>query len=84
MVKDGENGYTFNPVHDNPRALAEILARFIDNPDLIRSMGERSKKTVSSFTPETAANHLRGIIEFVLGSRDGGSRNFGKYPQKLN
>lgn len=41
-VVDGENGFLV-PAH-NPRALAKAMLRFIDQPELIASMGIRSRQ----------------------------------------
>ncbi|MEQ9619040.1 MAG: glycosyltransferase family 4 protein [Deltaproteobacteria bacterium] len=82
MVKDGENGYRFNPAHDKPEVLSNILRKFIDDPDLIQRMGEKSKKIASLHTPEAAANYMKYVIEFVLGYRDRASMEFGEYTQE--
>lgn len=82
MIQEGENGYTFNPDCDKPDDLAEIIKRFIDNPDMIRPMGEKSKILASSHTPKVVADYLKCIIEFVLGLRDRSSGKFAEYPQK--
>jgi len=82
MVQNGENGFIFNPALDKPEELSEILRRFIDNPNLVKRMGEKSKQLASSHTPKTVANNLKYIIEFVLGLRDGGSEVFSEYHQR--
>jgi glycosyltransferase involved in cell wall biosynthesis len=82
MVKNGESGFTFDPAHDNPEVLSEILRKFIDDPNLIQCMGKKSKKIASSHTPEIVANDLKYIIEFVLGRRERSSMEFNEYPQE--
>lgn len=82
MVKNGENGFTFDPTHDQPEELTEIIKRFIDNPHLIPRMGEKSKILASSHTPETVANYMKYIVEFVLGWRERNSEIFSEYPQE--
>jgi glycosyltransferase involved in cell wall biosynthesis len=82
MVTNGENGFTFDPARDKPEELMEIIKRFIDDPYLIQRMGEKSKIYASSHTPETVANYMKYIIEFVLGWRDGKSKVFSEYQQE--
>ena len=82
MVATGQNGYTFNPARDRPEELAEIMRRFIDDPDLIRRMGENSKQLVSSHTPKAVANFLKNIIELVLEGRDGSSIRLSEYQER--
>jgi len=84
MVKDGENGFTFNPARDKPEALSELLRKFIDDPGLARRMGQRSKKMASLHTPEAVANHIKYIVEFALGWRDRASMKIIEYPQEQN
>jgi len=67
MVQHGENGFIFNPARDKPEEFSEIMKRFIDDPNLIQRMGEKSKKIVSGHTPKTAVSNMKHIIEFVLG-----------------
>lgn len=64
MVVDGENGYVFDPYR--PEKLAVLMKRFIDNPSLIRSMGERSKQIIAPYTPELSAKHLAEVVEYVV------------------
>lgn len=64
LVTDGENGYRFDP--DIPEDLANKMRRFIDQPDLIDSMGSKSKQLMTHYTPETAAQFLTEVASFVL------------------
>jgi glycosyltransferase involved in cell wall biosynthesis len=64
MVIEGENGYIFDPYH--PERLAEIMRRFIDNQDLIVSMGQKSRQLISQHTPKDAAKFLADITYFVF------------------
>ncbi|AOY79094.1 glycosyltransferase family 4 protein [Moorena producens JHB] len=63
MVVDGENGYVFDP-HDSEE-LAELMIRFINNPDLINKMGEKSQQIMASHTLEAVSNSLADVVEFV-------------------
>ena len=64
LIKEGENGFIFDPTQ--PEHLADLMKIFIDRPELVRSMGERSGQLIRPFTPKTSANHLASIIETVL------------------
>ena len=61
MVVDGENGYLFDP--NRADKLAELMGKFIDNYDLIESMGKKSQATMSLYTPEAAGKALTSIVE---------------------
>lgn len=64
MVIEGENGYVFDP--HNPEALAEVMRYFIDKPDLIVSMGQKSQQLISQHTPEAAAKLFAEVTSYVL------------------
>lgn len=64
LIVEGENGYIFDP-HD-PQNLAESMRRFLDRPDLLESMGERSRQLIAQHTPETAARSFAEVISSVL------------------
>jgi glycosyltransferase involved in cell wall biosynthesis len=44
MVSDGTNGYIFDPY--NSQELASVMCRFIDEPELINSMGNQSQQLI--------------------------------------
>lgn len=64
MVVEGENGYVFDP--RDPATLAETMRRFIDEPDLIVSMGRKSQQLIAQYTPEAAAQSLAEVTYFAL------------------
>ncbi len=64
MVLHGENGYVFTP--GDPELLAELMQTFLDNPETIRSMGERSKQIMAQCTPSAAAQCLAEVAELVM------------------
>jgi glycosyltransferase involved in cell wall biosynthesis len=64
MVIEGENGYLFEP--QNPEEIAEGMRRFIDNPELAASMGEKSKQLIGQYTPEAAAKSMAEVAMNVL------------------
>lgn len=69
LVVEGENGYIFDP--SNAQELSEKMRIFIDNPDLIESMGESSRQLISQKTPETAAKAYVEVTSFLMKSVDG-------------
>lgn len=69
LIAEGENGYIFDP--RNPEQLAEQMRRFLDNPDLTPSMGERSRQIIAKTTPETAAQGFVEVTSFLVGKKEG-------------
>lgn len=65
LIAEGENGYIFDP--HNPSGLAEAMRRFLDNPNLIQSMGERSRQLIAKTTPESAAQGYIEVTSFLMG-----------------
>jgi glycosyltransferase involved in cell wall biosynthesis len=66
LITEGENGYIFDPT--NARELAEKMQIFIENPDRIKSMGEKSRQLISQKTPETAAKAYVEVTSFLMKS----------------
>lgn len=64
MVVEGENGYIFEPNH--PEAVANIMRRFIENPDLIATMGNKSKQLMAEHTPQAAGQFLAQTATLAL------------------
>jgi glycosyltransferase involved in cell wall biosynthesis len=64
MIVEGENGYLFNPL--KPEEIAEGMRRFIDNPDLIASMGKKSQQLIAQYTPEAAAKEMAEVAINVI------------------
>ncbi|AKG21131.1 glycosyltransferase family 4 protein [Calothrix sp. 336/3] len=64
MVVSQKNGYVFDPY--NPSELADMMARLIENPDLVVSMGQQSREIIAQHTPETAAQLFADVTSFVL------------------
>ena len=63
MVVHGENGYLFDP--NQPEEIAKLMCHFIDHPDLIATMGEKSKQAIAPYTPEAAAEFLKEVVLFA-------------------
>ncbi|WP_019502681.1 glycosyltransferase family 4 protein [Pseudanabaena sp. PCC 6802] len=64
LVVHGENGYVFAP--DDPDKLADLMQKFLNEPDLIPAMGERSKQIMAQYTPVAAAQCLAEITKLVM------------------
>lgn len=60
MVVDGENGYLFEP--NNPEELAILMQKFITQPSLIDSMGQKGYQLIKSHSPEEVVNFFKQLI----------------------
>ena len=67
LIVSGDNGYIFDP--SSAKELADKMQIFIDRPDLIESMGERSRQIISQKTPETAAKAYVEVTSFLMENR---------------
>jgi len=63
LVEDGVDGWIFDP--HNPKELAELMKRFVDNPALITTMGENARRKMEAFTPKAAAEFLKRVAIWV-------------------
>lgn len=59
-VRDGVNGYVFEP--DDTHRLVWAMRQFIENRDLIHTMGARSAEFMSAQTPSSAAEALKAVL----------------------
>lgn len=66
LIQEGENGYIFEP--QNPCKLAEAMSKLIHDPDLLKSMGDKSHEIMAQYSPEAAAQFLADVTTFVLKS----------------
>lgn len=64
LVVDGENGYVFAP--DAPEELANLMQKFLDSPEAIAKMGDKSKQIMAQYTPVAAAKCLAQVTEQVM------------------
>jgi glycosyltransferase involved in cell wall biosynthesis len=64
LVIPGENGDVFAP--DDPVKLADLMQQFLDRPDLIPMMGDRSRQLMAQYTPQAAAQRLADLTEVVM------------------
>ena len=63
-VAEGENGYAFDPV-DSAR-LAELMAKFMDDPTLITRFSQRSREIASKYTVPRAVAALVEATDLAL------------------
>lgn len=56
LVKNGKNGYTFNPYDTDE--LAAIMEKFVSEPDKIKSFGKVSKEIIKKYSPEQVAQEM--------------------------
>jgi glycosyltransferase involved in cell wall biosynthesis len=64
MIVDGENGHLFDP--NNTQELTDLMRQFIDNPNLIPLMGNKSRQLVDQHNPETAAQFIFDVATNVM------------------
>jgi glycosyltransferase involved in cell wall biosynthesis len=67
LVDPAVNGFIFDPY--NPQELADYMARFIQQPELVAEFGARSKQKIAPYTPECAADVLAGVARRILNSK---------------
>ena len=64
LVREGENGYCYDPYE--PQQLAALMSLFLDDPKLNISMGQKSQELMANYTPEIAAQFLSKVTEFMF------------------
>ena len=65
LIQDGENGLVF-PNRDS-QALAGCVARLMDDPALLRKLGEGAKRSFEeNYTGEIFAKHVEDVYRDVL------------------
>ncbi|HAX77123.1 MAG TPA: glycosyl transferase [Cyanobacteria bacterium UBA11372] len=64
LIVNGENGYVFAP--DAAAELANLMQKFLDFPDEIAKMGDKSKQIMAQYTPMAAAKCLAEVTELVM------------------
>lgn len=63
LIVHGQNGYLFEP--GQIEKLAEFMQQFIDKPEIIERMSQSSEQIMAAYTPESAAQFLNGIVQFL-------------------
>lgn len=64
MVMQEENGMVYDP--HCPEDLAKHMSRFIDEPQLIATMGHKSQEIMSHHTPADAITSFERAVELVI------------------
>lgn len=64
LLMHNQNGYIFPSQHTEK--LAELMSRFIDNPELITQMGTKSQLLIADYTPKSAAQFLAEVTDCIL------------------
>ncbi len=72
IIKEGENGYCFDPY--NIQETAEIMSRFILEPSLAKTMGQKSQEIMTQYSPDAAAQFLTEVTAFVTSPSSGKSK----------
>jgi glycosyltransferase involved in cell wall biosynthesis len=63
LVKEGENGFTFDPLY--PEQLANHMVWMHKNENRLHAMGQRSFQIVQQYSPETFARNIRDLYQRV-------------------
>ena len=67
MVRDGVNGFVFDPFNTN--VLTDYMAAFVRDPDKAVRFGRRSRELIAPYSTERAAVRMGEIVEQVLAER---------------
>ncbi len=70
LVKDGENGFRFDP--SDAGALSAALAKVADDPQARDAMAARSREIIAAWTPENFANNFWKAVR-VGGGKSAGA-----------
>ncbi|MBE9141492.1 glycosyltransferase family 4 protein [Nodosilinea sp. LEGE 07088] len=68
LIVHGENGYVFSP--DDSDGLANLMETFLNYPDKIQKMGDKSREIMARYTPQAAVECLAEVTELVLNGRN--------------
>ncbi len=64
LVVEGDNGYIFDPYR--PEELAQKMKHFLNQPELIKQMGDRAQAMIAQTNPQTAAAGFVEVINWVM------------------
>lgn len=67
LIVPSENGDLFDP--QQPEALATLLGRYIQQPQLLTSMKTAAQKTIAPHTPAAAVEEFANVVRQVLATR---------------
>ena len=60
LIQDGVNGFVVDPL--DVKSLANLMLRFVKQPQLIKEMGQRAKVKMKQFTPDRAVEFLAEVV----------------------
>ena len=64
FVLEGENGHLFDPYA--PETLAALMQKFIEQPESIAAMGEKSQQLIATHTPELVADFfMKSVLKIT-------------------
>jgi glycosyltransferase involved in cell wall biosynthesis len=66
LLVPGENGELFDPHH--PAELAALMARAIQQPQMLATMGANARRMTAQYTPTAAVDNFQIVVDRVLGS----------------
>ena len=64
VIVAGENGELFDPHH--PAELAALMARAIQQPELLETMGANARRMTAQYTPTAAVDNFQMVVDRVL------------------
>jgi len=64
LVSERINGFTFEPKDEQD--LQKKLAFFVDHPQEVKQMGERSREIIANFSPQKAAQQMMKCVVTVV------------------
>jgi glycosyltransferase involved in cell wall biosynthesis len=66
LVKEGENGWTFDPYHEEQ--MAGLMLKVSTDENLRKTMGVRSRQIIAEWGPERFASGVKSAVESALSS----------------
>ena len=64
LVDDGVNGFLYKA--DSPEDLAHVIARVLNNPDLLRTVSDNARASPQKFSIEAQVANMQNIYDSVL------------------
>jgi glycosyltransferase involved in cell wall biosynthesis len=65
LIVSGENGELFDP--HQPAELAALIGRLLQQPTLLKTMGNNARLMTAPYTPKTAVDNFEMVVDRVLG-----------------
>jgi glycosyltransferase involved in cell wall biosynthesis len=66
LIVPGENGELFDPHH--PAELAALMARVLQQPQLLETMGANARRMTAQYTPTAAVDNFQAVVDRLLGA----------------